>query len=200
MLVPEISLTPQMVNRFLARFGEQIAVLHSKLSIGERFDEWQKIKNEKVKIVIGARSAIFAPIKNLGVIIIDEEHDMSYKSEMTPRYNAKEIAKYIAKNSNCPLVLGSATPDITSFYQAEIGEINLYKLTERANNSKLPSPFLPGYGKPFEHPGKHRKPLTGLRAEKGRGIHFPRPSASHFTFMALWGHISWQQKQRMQFL
>ena len=139
MLVPEISLTPQMVNRFLARFGEQIAVLHSKLSIGERFDEWQKIKNEKVKIVIGARSAIFAPIKNLGVIIIDEEHDMSYKSEMTPRYNAKEIAKYIAKNSNCPLVLGSATPDITSFYQAEIGEINLYKLTERANNSKLPS-------------------------------------------------------------
>ena len=91
-LVPEISLTPQMVNRFLARFGESIAVLHSKLSIGERFDEWQKIKNGEVKIVIGARSAIFAPVRNLGIIIIDEEHDMSYKSEMTPRYNAKEIA------------------------------------------------------------------------------------------------------------
>ena len=104
-LVPEISLTPQMVDRFLARFGQQIAVLHSKLSIGERFDEWQKIKNGEVKIVIGARSAIFAPVENLGIIIIDEEHDMSYKSEMTPRYNAKEIAKYIAKENNCPLVL-----------------------------------------------------------------------------------------------
>ena len=138
-LVPEISLTPQMVNRFLARFGESIAVLHSKLSIGERFDEWQKIKNGEVKIVIGARSAIFAPVRNLGIIIIDEEHDMSYKSEMTPRYNAKEIANYIARNNNCPLVLGSATPDITSFYQAELGKINLYKLTKRANNSKLPS-------------------------------------------------------------
>ena len=99
-LVPEISLTPQMVDRFLARFGQQIAVLHSKLSIGERFDEWQKIKNGEVKIVIGARSAIFAPVENLGIIIIDEEHDMSYKSEMTPRYNAKEIAKYIAKNAS----------------------------------------------------------------------------------------------------
>lgn len=104
-LVPEISLTPQMVDRFLARFGQQIAVLHSKLSVGERFDEWQKIKNGEVKIVIGARSAIFAPVENLGIIIIDEEHDMSYKSEMTPRYNAKEIAKYIAKENNCPLVL-----------------------------------------------------------------------------------------------
>ena len=105
-LVPEISLTPQMLDRFIARFGiETIAVLHSKLSIGERHDEWQKIKNGEVKIVIGARSAIFAPVENLGIIIIDEEHDMSYKSEMTPRYNAKEIAKYIAKENNCPLVL-----------------------------------------------------------------------------------------------
>ena len=88
-----ISLTPQTVDRFIARFGEEkIAVLHSKLSIGERYDQWQKIKSGKAKIIIGARSAIFAPVKNLGIIIIDEEHDSSYKSEMTPRYNAKEIA------------------------------------------------------------------------------------------------------------
>ena len=105
MLVPEISLTPQMVDRFLARFGDCIAVLHSKLSVGERFDEWQKIKQKRAKIVIGARSAIFAPVENLGIIIIDEEHDMSYKSDMTPRYNAKDIAKYIAKQNNIPLVL-----------------------------------------------------------------------------------------------
>ena len=96
LLVPEISLTPQTVNRFISRFGEdKIAVLHSKLSIGERYDQWYKIKNGQAKIVIGARSAIFAPIENIGIIIIDEEHDSSYKSETNPRYNAKEIAGYI---------------------------------------------------------------------------------------------------------
>ena len=105
-LVPEISLTPQMLDRFISRFGKkQIAVLHSKLSLGERYDEWNKIKEGKVKIVIGARSAIFAPIENLGIIIIDEEHDSSYKSEANPKYDAKEVAKYIAKKNNCPLVL-----------------------------------------------------------------------------------------------
>ena len=137
-LVPEISLTPQMVDRFLARFGNQIAVLHSKLSIGERYDEWNKIKNGEAKIVIGARSAIFAPIKNLGIIIIDEEHDTSYKSDSTPRYNAKELAKYIAEKSSCPLVLGSATPEITTMYNAKNGDINLYTLRKRANEANLP--------------------------------------------------------------
>ncbi len=136
-LVPEISLTPQMVDRFLARFGDTVAVLHSKLSIGERFDEWQKISNGEKKIVIGARSAIFAPVESLGIIIIDEEHDMSYKSDTTPRYNAKDLAKYIAEKNNCPLVLGSATPEITTMYNAKQNEINLYTLTKRANNSKL---------------------------------------------------------------
>ena len=105
LLVPEISLTPQMVDRFLARFGDCIAVLHSKLSVGERYDQWQNIQQGKAKIVIGARSAIFAPIKNLGIIIIDEEHDSSYKSDMSPRFNAKDIAKYLAKQNNIPLVL-----------------------------------------------------------------------------------------------
>ena len=137
--MPEISLTPQMVDRFLARFGENIAILHSKLSSGERYDEWQKIKNEQIQIVIGARSAIFAPVKNLGIIIIDEEHDISYKSDTTPRYNAKDLAKYIAEKNSCPLVLGSATPDISSYYEAkETKKSNLYTLTKRANHANLP--------------------------------------------------------------
>ena len=105
LLVPEISLTPQMVDRFLARFGDCIAVLHSKLSVGERYDQWKNIQEGKAKIVIGARSAIFAPINNLGIIIIDEEHDSSYKSDMSPRFNAKDIAKYLAKQNNIPVVL-----------------------------------------------------------------------------------------------
>ena len=139
MLVPEISLTPQTVDRFIARFGEdKIAVLHSKLSIGERFDQWNKIKEGRAKIVIGARSAIFAPVKDLGLIIIDEEHDESYKSEMSPRYDAKEIAEYIAKTNKIPLILGSATPDLKSYYKAQNGEITLLTLTKRANNSNLP--------------------------------------------------------------
>ena len=140
MLVPEISLTPQTVDRFIARFGEEkIAVLHSKLSIGERYDQWQKIKSGKAKIIIGARSAIFAPVKNLGIIIIDEEHDSSYKSEMTPRYNAKEIAEVLAKKNRIPLILGSATPDINTYYKAINNEIVLLELTKRANKASLPN-------------------------------------------------------------
>ena len=139
MLVPEISLTPQTVDRFIARFGEEkIAVLHSKLSIGERFDQWNKIKNGDSKIVIGARSAIFAPIENLGIIIIDEEHDNSYKSESTPRYDAKDIAKYLGMKNNIPVVLGSATPDTKSLYNVMNGDSTLLKLTTRANNAILP--------------------------------------------------------------
>jgi len=137
-LVPEISLTPQMIDRFLARFGDVISVLHSKLSIGERYDQWQNIRMGKSKIVIGARSAIFSPISNLGIIIIDEEHDSSYKSEQSPRFNAKEIAKYLATKNNIPLVLGSATPEITSFQKAQEGNMELIKLSKRANDSTLP--------------------------------------------------------------
>ena len=144
-LVPEISLTPQMLDRFISRFGkEEIAILHSKLSIGERHDEWERIREKKARIVIGARSAIFAPIENIGIIIIDEEHDSSYKSENNPRYNAKEIAKVLAKENQAPLVLGSATPDMTTFYQATNEDvfgntkIKLLTLTKRANQSSLP--------------------------------------------------------------
>lgn len=137
-MVPEISLTPQIIDRFLARFGDCIAVLHSRLSNGERFDEWNKIKNGDAKIVIGARSAIFAPIDNLGIIIIDEAHDNSYKSDMTPRYNAKDLARFIAKQNNIPLILGSATPDVCDYYKAKNGEKELVLLTKRANNSSNP--------------------------------------------------------------
>ena len=142
LLVPEISLTPQMLDRFIARFGkEEIAVLHSKLSIGERHDEWERIQQGKAKIVIGARSAIFAPVEKIGIIIIDEEHDSSYKSEANPRYDAKEIARQIAKQNKCPLLLGSATPDMRTYYSAiqeQNQEMQLLTLTKRANQSSLP--------------------------------------------------------------
>lgn len=137
-LVPEISLTPQIIDRFLARFGECIAVLHSKLSDGERYDEWNKIKKGNAKIIIGARSAIFAPISNLGIIIIDEAHDNSYKSDMTPRYNAKDIAKFIAKKNNIPLILGTATPDVCDYYKALNHDKELVELNKRANQAQLP--------------------------------------------------------------
>lgn len=138
-LVPEISLTPQTIDRFTSRFGkEKIAVLHSKLSNGERFDQWNKIKEGKAKIVIGARSAIFAPIKELGIIIIDEEHDSSYQSESTPQYDALEIARKIANEENIKLVLGSATPDTRTYKNALEGKITLIELTKRANNARLP--------------------------------------------------------------
>ena len=128
-----------MVYRFVARFGEdRIAILHSKLSLGERYDEWKRIERGEAKVVIGARSAIFAPIKDLGIIIIDEEHDISYKSDMTPRYNAKEIALYLAKQNKIPLVLGSATPGIDTYYKAK-KENCIITLKNRATGSKLPN-------------------------------------------------------------
>ena len=129
-----------MLDRFISRFGkEEIAVLHSKLSIGERYDEWNKIKEGKAKIIIGARSAIFAPVETLGIIIIDEEHDSSYKSEANPKYDAKQVAKYIAKQNNCPLILGSATPDLNTYHKAiTSNKIELLKLTKRANQSSMP--------------------------------------------------------------
>ena len=139
MLVPEISLTPQTIERFVARFGsEQIAVLHSKLSVGERFDEWNKIKDGRAKIIIGARSAIFAPCVNLGMIVIDEEHDESYQSEKKPEYSAIEVSEFLANKLNIPLVLGSATPDMKTFNRAKNNEIKLLTIKNRANSSTLP--------------------------------------------------------------
>lgn len=138
-LVPEISLTPQMVNRFKGRFGSKVAVLHSGLSTGEKYDEWRKIQRKEVQLVVGARSAIFAPFENLGMIIIDEEHESSYKQEENPRYHARDVAIYRAKLHQCPVVLGSATPTLETFARAQKGVYKLLTLKERVNKRSMPS-------------------------------------------------------------
>ncbi len=136
-LVPEISLTPQMVMLFKKRFGSDVAILHSRLSDGEKYDEWRKIERREVHIAIGARSAIFAPFTNLGIIIIDEEQSSSYKQENTPRYHAIDVALARAKRYRCPIVLGSATPSIESYTRAKKGIYTLLELKDRINH-KLP--------------------------------------------------------------
>lgn len=138
-LVPEIALTPQTIERFYGRFGEGIAVLHSNLSEGERFDEWRRIVEGKVNIAIGARSAIFAPFKSLGMIIIDEEHENTYKSDNHPKYHAAEVATFRSKEENAILILGSATPSLESYYKGEIGELSVRTLSKRATASALPN-------------------------------------------------------------
>lgn len=138
MLVPEISLTPQIVSRFVNRFGSQVAILHSGLSDTERYDEYRKIKEGKVSIVVGARSAIFAPFSDIGVIIIDEEHTATYKQENHPRYHARDIAILRSKYHNCPVILGSATPSLESFARALNKNYELLTLKKRANNMVLP--------------------------------------------------------------
>ncbi|QKS71486.1 primosomal protein N' [Paenalkalicoccus suaedae] len=137
-LVPEISLTPQMVTRFKSRFGSRVAVLHSALSKGEKYDEWRKIREGKVDVVVGARSAVFAPFTNLGIIIIDEEHEMSYKQEEAPRYHARDVAIKRASYYNCPVILGSATPSLESFARAKKGVYTLLSMQERVNQTAMP--------------------------------------------------------------
>ena len=135
MLVPEISLTPQMVQRFKSRFGEHVAVMHSGLSQGEKYDEWRKIERGEAEVVVGARSAIFAPIENIGVIIIDEEHEVSYKQEETPRYHARDLAIWRSEYHHCPVVLGSATPSLESRARAQKNVYQRLRLTQRANQA-----------------------------------------------------------------
>ena len=139
LLVPEISLTPQITSRLINNFGEAVTVLHSRMSIGERYDSWRKILSGKYKVVIGARSALFAPLKNIGVIVVDEEHDASYKqSDIIPKYSARDAAIILGVNHNCPVVLGSATPSIESMYNAKTGKYKLLELPERIDNAQLP--------------------------------------------------------------
>ena len=138
-LVPEISLTPQMVERFQKRFGQKIAALHSALSDGEKYDEYRRIARGEVSIVIGARSAIFAPLSNIGIIIIDEEHSDSYKQDNNPRYNAKDIAILRAKFNNCKVIMGSATPSLESFARAQKDVFKLLSLPNRVNGKSLPN-------------------------------------------------------------
>lgn len=141
-LVPEISLTPQMLSQLRARFGRAAAILHSGLSAGERFDEWWRLRTGEAKIAIGARSAIFSPLENLGVIIIDEEHDSSYSSETSPRYNTFDVALLRAKRNGCKLVLGSATPSVDTYKRAKEGEFSLIRLEKRINKRPLPEIYI----------------------------------------------------------
>jgi primosomal protein N' (replication factor Y) len=138
-LVPEISLTPQMIARFKGRLGDKVAMLHSALSEGEKYDEWRKIKTGEVKAVVGARSAIFAPFANLGIIIIDEEHESTYKSEIKPKYLTREVAEMRCQLEGASLVLGSATPSIETYYKAKLGELGLVELLERINGRGMPA-------------------------------------------------------------
>lgn len=138
-LVPEISLTPQMTERFRSRFGELVAVMHSGLSVGEKYDEWRKVQQGKVKVVVGARSAIFAPFENLGLIILDEEHESTYKQEDSPRYHARDVAIWRSEYHKCPVILGSATPSLESFARAKKGVYTLLTLKKRAMNQNLPT-------------------------------------------------------------
>lgn len=138
MLVPEISLTPQVLGLFRARFGDSVAILHSGLNASERYDEWKRLKTGEAKIAIGARSAIFAPLENIGIIIIDEEHDASYQSENNPRYDTKSVAQYRAALCGAKLVLGSATPDIESYMRATEGDYQLVELPDRISKYALP--------------------------------------------------------------
>ena len=137
-LVPEISLTPQTTERFRARFGDSVSVLHSGLSDGERYDEWTKIYEGKVKMVVGARSALFAPFRNIGLIIVDEEHENSYKQDEAPRYHARDVAVMRAYQEKATVILGSATPSLESFYNVEKGKYNLLKLTKRIDDRIMP--------------------------------------------------------------
>ena len=137
-LVPEISLTPQMSVRFASRFQDKVAIIHSGLSMGERFDTWQKIREGRVDVVVGARSAVFAPLENIGIIVVDEEHENSYKSDMTPKYDAREVAMQLCRLNKCVLVLASATPSLRSGYRAVKGDIKLLQIKNRYNNANLP--------------------------------------------------------------
>lgn len=138
MLVPEIALTPQLMERFISHFGKRVALMHSSLSAGERYDEWKRIRNGEARVVVGTRSAIFAPVQNLGAVILDEEQEPSYKSEQTPRYHARDAAKYRCAKANAMLLMGSATPLVESMYYAKHGQYQLFEMPLRYNERELP--------------------------------------------------------------
>ncbi len=142
MMVPEISLTPQTVSIFCRRYGERVAVIHSSLSKGERLDAWRRIRNGDVDLVIGTRSAVFAPVEKLGLVVIDEEHEHTYKSESDPKYHARDVAAYLSGKNNCLMLLASATPSLESFYKAELGKYKLITMRERYGNVRLPDAHI----------------------------------------------------------
>lgn len=172
LLVPEIALTPQLLSQMAAYFNDQIAVLHSSLRIGERYDEWKRIKSGQAQLVIGTRSAVFAPVQNLGLIILDEEHEHTYKSENTPYYHAREVAIYRGAKEKALVLLGSATPSVESMYRARTGIYQLFQLTQRYNGASLPQVIImdmkreirEGNGNPIS-----RELLSKMKEEKSKG-------------------------------
>ena len=138
-LVPEIALTPQMIENFKGRFGRDVSLYHSKLSVGERFDEWYRLKRGDARLVIGARSALFLPVDNLGLIVVDEEHENTYKSEINPKYDTKEVVKFISEIKDCKYIFASATPSISSYYSSLNGDLQLIQMKNRVDNNELPN-------------------------------------------------------------
>lgn len=156
LLVPEISLTPQMIKQLKQRFGDKVAVLHSRLSVGEHFDEWRKLQSGEAQIAVGARSSIFAPLDNIGVIILDEEHESTYKQNDSPRYHAREVAKWRANYHHCPVVLGSATPSLESRARAQNGVYKYLEMPNRTNDKPLPEVTLVDMREEFRHKNYHQ--------------------------------------------
>jgi len=196
-LVPEISLTPQTVARFATRFGSRIAVLHSRLSAGERYDEWRRIKRGDAPIVVGARSAVFAPVRNLGAIVVDEEHDGSYKQADAPRYHARDVAIMRAKMSNAVVVLGSATPSLETYHNCETGKFMLLELTTRVTGQPLPTVSVIDMRR--QALDMHARPVISLplqdkieeRLEKGEQVmvFLNRRGYAPFLICARCGHV-----------
>ena len=141
-LVPEIALTPQLLRIFASHFGDDIAVLHSSLRAGERYDEWKRVRSGQARVVIGTRSAVFAPLRNLGLLILDEEQESTYKSENVPKYHARDVAKYRCAQNDALLVLGSATPSVESMYHAKRGDYRLFTLRRRYNEQAMPEVLI----------------------------------------------------------
>jgi primosomal protein N' (replication factor Y) len=188
LLVPEISLTPMMISRFRGRFNDDVAVLHSHLSRGERYDEWRKIRRGEVHVVVGARSAVFAPFEKIGIIIIDEEHSETYKQNQAPSYHALDVARTRAKSYNVPLVLGSATPSVESYYQALNNETHLLELKERANDTSLPDVYVEDMTEEFKNGNrsifsKRLQSLIEDRLKKGEQIILLLNRRGHSTFV-----------------
>lgn len=196
MLVPEIALTPQMVNRFKMRFGDDVAVLHSGLSPGEKYDEWRKIKEGRARVSVGARSSVFAPFENVGIIIIDEEHETTYKQGDRPMYHAAEVAKFRSRRHRCPLILGTATPSLETYARSEKGVYRRLELTERAGTKVLPEIHI------VDMSEQHREGNTSIiseplheaildRIEKGEQIVLllNRRGYSNFQICQSCGHV-----------
>ncbi len=188
-LVPEISLTPQIAERFFSRFGDCVALIHSGLSKNERNDQYKLIRSGKIKVVIGARSAVFAPIENTGIIIVDEEHESSYRSDNTPKYDGVEVAIKRAEIENAPILLASATPSVSSYYKATEGEWTLLEMPERYNNSKLPEVYVTDMreelkGGNFSPFGRMLKQELALRIEKGEQSILFLNRRGHSTFVS----------------